>query len=479
VRPLLPSHPAGGARRRAVLVLAGVLALNAADSSTIGAVGPMLQKDLGFGNAQLGLLASASALFGALATIPVGSLTDRVHRTRLLAGSIVVWGVAMVATALAPDFGWLLLAQLCLGAVTATAGPVVASLVGDMFPSAERGRVWGDVLSGELVGAGLGLVGCGLVAGIVGWRWAFGVLAAAGLLLAAAVRRLPEPARRVPVSGAGPPVDAVPVRADDLAQREVLAAGVRPEQGSTVLPPSPEQYSLLTAVRVVLRVRTNVRLVIASSFGYFFFTGIQVFGLTFLRSRYGLDQVSASLLMLLVGGGAFAGVLLGGRTGDRLLRRGRLAGRILAAVGASLVAVVALTPAVLTTAVAVAAPFLLVGAAGLGAVNPPLDAARLDIVPGRLWGRAEAVRTVLRSAGNASAPLLFGWVSERLAGPQGVGLERTFLLMLVPLLVGVVAMLAAARSYPGDVAAVAAAERACAVPGEGGPGPVRPGERAA
>jgi predicted MFS family arabinose efflux permease len=250
------------------------------------------------------------------------------------------------------------------------------------------------------------------------------------------------------------------VRTDDLAQRAVLAAGVVPEHRPEPLPPAPERYSLLTAVRVVLRVRTNVRLVVASSFGYFFFTGIQVFGLTFLRSRYGLDQVTASLLLLLVGGGAFAGVMLGGRAGDRLLRRGRLAGRILAAVGATLVAVVALTPAVLTTAVALAAPFLIVGAAGLGAVNPPLDAARLDIVPGRLWGRAEAVRTVLRSAGNATAPLLFGWVSERLAGPHGAGLERTFLLRLVPLLLGVVAMLAAARSYPGDVAAVAAAEQA-------------------
>jgi MFS family permease len=344
-----------------------------------------------------------------------------------------------------------------------------------MFPSAERGRVWGDVLSGELVGAGLGLVGCGLVAGIVGWRWAFGVLAGAGLLLAAAVRRLPEPARRVPVAGAGPPDAAVPVRADDLAQREVLAAGVRPEKGSTVLPLSPDRYSLLTAVRVVLRVRTNVRLVIASSFGYFFFTGIQVFGLTFLRSRYGLDQVTASLLMLVVGGGALAGVMLGGRVGDRLLRGGKLAGRILAAAGATVVAVVMLTPAVLTTAVAVAAPFLVLGAGGLGAVNPPLDAARLDIVPGRLWGRAEAVRTVLRSVCAATAPLLFGWVSEQLAGPRGAGLERTFLLMLVPLLGGVVAMLAAARSYPGDVAAVAVAEGAG--PDLGAPGPVRPEER--
>ena len=233
MRPLLPTLPAVG-RQRAVLVLAGVLALNAADSSTIGAVGPLLQKDLGIGNAGLGLLASASALFGALATIPVGSLTDRVDRTRLLAGSIVVWGVAMVATALAPDFGWLLLAQLSLGAVTATAGPAVASLVGDLFAPAARGRVWGEVLSGELVGAGLGLVGSGLVAGVVGWRWAFAFLAAAGLVLAAAVHRLPEPPRRAGGGTAG-----TAVRTDDLAQRVVLAAGVGPEQASRRCPRHP------------------------------------------------------------------------------------------------------------------------------------------------------------------------------------------------------------------------------------------------
>jgi hypothetical protein len=47
-----------------------------------------------------------------------------------------------------------------------------------------------------------------------------------------------------------------------------------------------------------------------------------------------------------------------------------------------------LAPAIATRAVAVALPLLIVGAILLGAPNPPLDAARLDIMPPGLRGRA-------------------------------------------------------------------------------------------
>ena len=52
--------------------------------------------------------------------------------------------------------------------------------------------------------------------------------------------------------------------------------------------------------------------------------------------------------------------------------------------------------------------FDVAGAALLSAANPPLDAARLDIMPAGLWGRAESVRTFVRSLAQALAPLLFG-----------------------------------------------------------------------
>ena len=52
--------------------------------------------------------------------------------------------------------------------------------------------------------------------------------------------------------------------------------------------------------------------------------------------------------------------------------------------------------------------FDMAGAALLSAANPPLDAARLDIMPAGLWGRAESTRTVVRSLAQALAPVLFG-----------------------------------------------------------------------
>ena len=80
--------------------------------------------------------------------------------------------------------------------------------------------------------------------------------------------------------------------------------------------------STLKAVRHVLRVRTNVVLIVASSIGYFFFAGMQTFAVVFARDQYGLSQVSATVLLALTGGGALLGVLLAGRLADRLLAGG-------------------------------------------------------------------------------------------------------------------------------------------------------------
>lgn len=151
-------------------------------------------------------------------------------------------------------------------------------------------------------------------------------------------------------------------------------------------------------------------------------------------------------------------MLAGGRVGDRLLRRGRPNGRVIAAITAYFAAAALLVPGVLTTALAVALPLYTVAAGCLGAANPPLDAARLDIMPAGLWGRAEAVRTVLRSGADASAPLLFGFTADRLAGGGPAGLEYTFLLMLAPMVLGGIIGTRALRTYPRDVATAAASD---------------------
>ena len=68
--------------------------------------------------------------------------------------------------------------------------------MGDLFPAQERSRIFGMVLTGELVGTGLGLVISAELGAIVGWRAPLLVLAVPNAVLAVLLwRLLPEPAR--------------------------------------------------------------------------------------------------------------------------------------------------------------------------------------------------------------------------------------------------------------------------------------------
>jgi hypothetical protein len=123
-----------------------------------------------------------------------------------------------------------------------------------------------------------------------------------------------------------------------------------------------------------------------------------------------------------------------------------------------------------------AAPFMFIAAGGLGGAFPPVDAARLDVMHSRLWGRAEGVRSTIVYLAQAASPPLFGWLSSLLGGYGGVrlgpaggasggqsggsDLDITFLVMLVTLLAAAVVLLIGARSYPRDVATAVASEKA-------------------
>ncbi|HEY7260180.1 MAG TPA: hypothetical protein VH589_01695 [Trebonia sp.] len=220
----------------------------------------------------------------------------------------------------------------------------------------------------------------------------------------------------------------------------------------------PVDRPLWWAVRYILRVRTNVVIIIASALGYFFFAGLRSFAVIFATGHYGVSKPAASALILVLGAGSLAGVYAGGRVADRLLRRGHLRARVVVPAVCLLALTPVLAPAIATTSIAVALPLLTIGSFLLGAPNPPLDAARLDIMHPRLWGRAEGVRTALRSVGEAAAPLVFGYVSQYVFG--GAGLEYTFLLFLTALLASGVLALAGLRTYPRDVATATASARA-------------------
>jgi sugar phosphate permease len=260
-------------------------------------------------------------------------------------------------------------------------------------------------------------------------------------------------------------------------RRVIRWRGVRPRHA--LMSMNPASASLWRAVRYVLAVPTYRTLIAASALGYFYFTGLRTFAIVYLRGHFGLGQPAASSLAVLLGLGAIVGVLLAGRLGDRLIDRGRLTGRVLVAATAYLIAAAAFLPALLLGTLWLAGPFFFLAAAGLGGANPAVDAARLDVMPSALWGRAEGVRATFRFALEAIAPPLFGYVSARFAGGAGThrasavaaggmvaanagsaGLSDTFLVMLAPLaLAGLLLLVRTRRTYARDVASALAAER--------------------
>lgn len=422
----------GSARARVIGLFGAALALNGADTATIGAAAPQLEQALHIGNAGIGLLSSVALLAGAAFVIPVGALVDRVKRIPLLSASILVWSTASLASAFAGSYGELLLTRLALGAATATAGPAIASLTGDYFPARERGRVYAFILGGEIAGTAAGFIVGGTVASVVSWRATFVVLAIPGFFVARSLwRTVPEPPR----------------------------SGHR-----------QQQMGLLRSIRYTLQVRTNVLLIAGSALGFFFFSGLQTFVLLFVRGRYHADQAMAELVLAMLVAGAMAGTLAGGWLTDALLRRGVLGARVGVPAVCYLGAAALLAPGILGTSVTPALWFDAAGAALLAAANPGLDAARLDIMPAALWGRAESTRTLLRSIAQAVAPLAFGACADLIAGiapeqaPVGThpsaispgaarGLEISFLIMLSALVAAGVFLLRALRTYRQDVAA--------------------------
>ncbi|RNL85880.1 MFS transporter [Halostreptopolyspora alba] len=138
-------------------------------------------------SAGYGLAFSGLLLFG-------GRLTDRYGGFRMFVLGLTVFLVASVAGAVSPGFGALVAARFAQGAGAALAAPAAVAVLRALFPDPDRyGRAmatWGGL---SVIGATAGTLLSGVVVTWVSWRWLFLVpvlVALFGLLLAR--RLLPE-----------------------------------------------------------------------------------------------------------------------------------------------------------------------------------------------------------------------------------------------------------------------------------------------
>jgi predicted MFS family arabinose efflux permease len=304
------------------------------------------------------------------------------------------------------------------------------------------------VKSGEVIGAGAGFLIAGALMPFFSWRSVFVALGACGVFFAFRVARIEEPPR-------GLDEQTDDEIGDDASRLHELIedADVEPKD-ELVLHGDQSDVPLATALGYVLHVRALVMIIAAGAFGEFFFAALQVFGVLFLVEQFDIAASTASLLIVAVGVAGFVGVVGGGRLGDHLIRRGIITGRIQVGSWSYLAVAVLFVPVLLASSLVVALPFLVVAGVFLMAPVAPLEAARIDVVNPQLRGRAESARTLARVVAQSAAPLLFGLMSDQLAGGGADGLRAAFFVFLPLLAVSSVLLAAAAREYPSEVASV-------------------------
>lgn len=179
----------------AVLFLVSVL--NTIDKSLIPALAEPIRLEFDLSDSELGLLVGLvfSVAYG-LASIPIGLLIDRVNRTRLLAGLLVIWSLLTLLTAKTSSFLGLALCRVGVAAAESGGNPTTLALISDYFPKHERGRAVGIFSINSSIATILVFSVSGYIAAEYGWRMAFVLAFFPGLLLALIVLlTLKEPVR--------------------------------------------------------------------------------------------------------------------------------------------------------------------------------------------------------------------------------------------------------------------------------------------
>ncbi|MFC5608113.1 MFS transporter [Variovorax soli] len=195
VRP--PSNDARvGARAWLVFALTfGLMLLDFVDRQVVTAMFPHLQAQWQLSDKQLGALASVVALTVALGSIPLAVLADRWGRVKAIVAMALVWSGATLACGAANSYGALLAARATVGLGEAGYGPAGAAILGGIFPRRLHSAVFGAFQAAGVLGGILGVVLGGWLATHYGWKTAFGVVGAPGIVLALCYLWVRDPAR--------------------------------------------------------------------------------------------------------------------------------------------------------------------------------------------------------------------------------------------------------------------------------------------
>jgi len=134
---------------------------------------PLLARDLGFSNAELGVLGSLLYVSYGLSKASIGLVADRLNPRRLMAVGLCLSAIMNVCFGLSSSLLTFCAFWLLNGMFQATGAPPSAKICVRWFSVSERGTMWGIWNISHQAGGGIILVLAGWLASVMGWRAAF------------------------------------------------------------------------------------------------------------------------------------------------------------------------------------------------------------------------------------------------------------------------------------------------------------------
>jgi MFS family permease len=372
------------------------------DRTCIGQAEQSIREELGLSKAEMAWVFAAFTLAYCLFEVPTGHWGDRFGSRGVLARVVLWWSAFTALTGAALGLGSLLAVRFLFGAGEAGALPNAARVVTRWFPPADRGRARGAITTATLVGGAAAPTLAALLIDLAGWRLAFGLFGALGVVWA---RLFYGWFRDAPADHPG--VNAAELR---------LIGGADPPAAAGQPGPIPWAIVLASANVWLLGAVMTVSAVL-------FYTLFQWFP-TYLKEALGQGELSSGLLTSAVMAGGAAGAVAGGLLADAVVRRAwdRRLGRRLCGGGALLLS--ALSAAGLRLAdSAPAATACAAAALFFTQLAIPTWWAVVAEVSGRhgaaLWGLMNS----LAGLGLMAATVLTGWFVDYRAG-LGYGLAE-------------------------------------------------------
>ena len=177
------STPAAHFRRGWIyILLLALVTINYMDRSALGVVAQAVRGEFKLSPVEMGYLFSSFLWTYVICLLPIGIMLDRFSARNINSIGIVLWSLAMAATAGVWSFASLIVARLVMGAGEATSIPSCGRIVREWMPAQERGVANAFWSAGSFVGPALGAIVVAAITSAWGWRAAFVILGALGFV---------------------------------------------------------------------------------------------------------------------------------------------------------------------------------------------------------------------------------------------------------------------------------------------------------